>query len=186
MIGGAIVDYIKTIAWTLPILFIFHDFEEIIFIKPWIRRNHQYLSVRFPNLSKKMLPHFDTITTSAFALGVAEEFMIISAITVISLATNWYWFWIGMFFVFTLHLIMHCIQALVFRRYIPTIVTSIICLPICLLIIMKMMKYIPLGTAILNTAFCLGFVLINLVIIHKGMDTFSKWQARYEKNGTGI
>lgn len=180
------MDYIKTIAWTLPILFIFHDFEEIIFIKPWIRRNKKHLSVRFPKLSKKLLSHFDTITTSAFALGVAEEFMIISAITAASLAANWYWLWIGMLFVFTLHLIMHCIQALILRKYVPAIITSIICLPICFLMIANIVKFIPLGTAILYTVLCMVIILINLVIIHKGMDTFSKWQAGYENNETGV
>lgn len=61
--------------WLFPILFIFHDFEEIIFMRAWINKNRSFLRGRFPVLAPKMFAHFDPITTSAFALGVAEEFL---------------------------------------------------------------------------------------------------------------
>ncbi|MBE5979318.1 MAG: HXXEE domain-containing protein [Paenibacillaceae bacterium] len=75
---------IKVMVWLFPILFMFHDFEEIIFMQSWISKNRNYLTHRFPALSKRLSSHFDQITTSAFALGVAEEFFIISIITVVS------------------------------------------------------------------------------------------------------
>lgn len=81
---------IKVMVWLFPILFMFHDFEEIIFMQSWINKNRNYLTHRFPVLSKKLFSHFDQITTSAFSLGVAEEFIIISIITVVSYVTNWY------------------------------------------------------------------------------------------------
>ncbi|MCB2360887.1 HXXEE domain-containing protein [Clostridium estertheticum] len=71
---------IQVIIWLFPLLFIFHDLEEIIFMQAWISKNRLYLCERFPILSKKLLPHFDNITTSSFAFGVAEEFILISII----------------------------------------------------------------------------------------------------------
>ena len=106
---------INAMVWLFPILFMFHDFEEIIFMQSWISKNRDYLDHRFPALSKKLSSHFDQITTSAFALGVAEEFIIISIITVVSYVTNWYILWIGLFITFALHLVIHCFQALVIR-----------------------------------------------------------------------
>ena len=129
------MDKIQVIIWLFPILFIFHDFEEIIFIQVWISKNRRYLCEKLPRLSKKLLPHFDNITTSSFALGVAEEFILISIITAISYLMNWYSLWLGLFIAFTLHLAVHCFQALIIRKYVPAIVTSIICLPICIYII---------------------------------------------------
>jgi len=33
------MDKYNTIIWLLPIVFMIHDFEEIIFFKPWIIKN---------------------------------------------------------------------------------------------------------------------------------------------------
>ena len=170
------MNLMHVIIWLLPILFIFHDFEEIIFIKPWVNRNSRYLSERFPKLAKRFLPHLSSITTSAFALGVAEEFVIISMITVISYLTSWYGLWIGLFLVFSLHLVMHCMQTLIVRRYVPAVVTSVLCMPACFYIIKYSINFIPLGTTAFYTVLSMVVMLINLVFIHKWMEIFSAWE----------
>jgi len=170
----------QVIVWLFPILFIFHDFEEIIFMRAWIRKNKSYLCDRFPTLSKKLLPHFDNMTTSSFALGVAEEFLLISIITFVSYMTNWYDLWIGSFIAFTLHLLIHCFQALIVRKYIPCIVTSVICLPLCIYIINQIIQISTFNTIILYSILCFIIMVINLRIVHKAMNTFSKWIAKYE------
>ncbi|AGX43612.1 HXXEE domain-containing protein [Clostridium saccharobutylicum] len=169
------MNNIQVILWLFPIIFIFHDFEEIIFIEYWISKNRHYLYERFPMLSKRLLPHFDNITTSSFAFGVAEEFILISIITIFSYVMNMYSLWMGLLIAFTLHLIIHCVQTLIVKKYIPAIVTSIICLPICIYIINYMMKLFTINTVILYSI--LGFIImvVNLVIIHKFMASFSKW-----------
>ncbi|QZY56450.1 HXXEE domain-containing protein [Crassaminicella profunda] len=174
------MNNIQVIIWLFPILFIFHDFEEIIFMQVWISKNKRYLCERFPALSKNLLPHFDNITTASFAFGVAEEFILISIITVISYMMNWYSLWIGLFIAFTLHLLIHCFQTLIVRKYVPAIVTSVICLPICIYIIKQIIKVSTLNTVILYSIFGFIIMVINLGIIHKGMSIFSKWLARYE------
>lgn len=175
------MNNLQMMLWLFPILFMFHDFEEIIFMRAWINKNRSYLSDRFPTLSKRVLPHFDNMTTSAFALGVAEEFILISVITVVSYMTNWYDLWIGFFIAFTLHLFIHVFQALIVRRYIPVIVTSVICLPICMYMIMQIIQVTPIHTIILYSILCFIIMVINLAAIHKGMTIFSKWLVRYEQ-----
>ena len=172
---------IKAMVWLFPILFMFHDFEEIIFMQAWISKNRNYLTHRFPALFKKLSPHFDQITTSAFALGVAEEFVIISIITVISYVTNWYILWTGLFITFALHLVIHCIQALVIRKYVPAVITSIICLPICIYIISNGIKLFPLNDVILFSVLTFALMVVNLILIHKAMEVFSKWSAQYKR-----
>ncbi|MHB8128522.1 MAG: HXXEE domain-containing protein [Mobilitalea sp.] len=169
----------KVIVWLFPILFIFHDFEEIIFMKPWVTKNRQYLSKRFPILSKKLLSHFDNISTSAFVLGVAEEFVLISIVTVISFTRNWFFLWVGLFIAFALHLIIHCIQTIIFRRYVPAIITSIICLPICIYFIQNIMQLFPLGTIILYSIISFILMVGNLVFMHKVMVRFNKWLSKF-------
>ncbi|AQR98068.1 HXXEE domain-containing protein [Clostridium saccharoperbutylacetonicum] len=175
------MDNMKVIVWLFPMLFIFHDFEEIIFMQSWICKNRGYLIERFPTLSKRLLPHFDNITTSSFAFGVAEEFILISIITVISYLTNWYTLWVGLFIAFTLHLVIHCMQTLIVRKYVPAIITSIICLPICIYIIMHIILLFQFDTIILYSILALMLMFINLVFIHKGMDIFNEWLVKYER-----
>lgn len=172
---------INLMIWLFPILFIFHDFEEIIFMEWWVSKNSQYLSERFPRLSKKLLPHFDNITTSSFALGVAEEFILISIITVVSYVTNWYILWVGFFIAFTLHLIIHCFQGLIFGKYIPAIITSIISLPICIYIINYVISLFPLKAIVLYSILAFIIMVGNLILVHKGMNTFSKWLYKYRQ-----
>ncbi|WOO37492.1 HXXEE domain-containing protein [Anaerocolumna sp. AGMB13020] len=175
------MNAMNVLVWLFPILFIFHDFEEIIFMKMWVRKNKNYLSERLPALSKRLLPHFDNITTSAFAFGVAEEFILISIITVASYMTNWYILWIGLFITFTLHLVIHCLQVLIVRIYVPAIITSIICLPVCIYIIKIILKLFPLDTVVLYSVISFIIMVVNLIFVHKGMDVFSKWLAKNEQ-----
>lgn len=174
------MNNIQIIIWLFPIIFIFHDFEEIIFMQAWISKNRSYLSQRFPKLSEKFMPHFENITTSSFALGVAEEFVLICIITIVSYMMNSYSLWLGLFIAFTIHLLVHCLQTLILRKYAPVIVTSIICLPICMYIIKNTVQLFTLSTVIIYSI--LGFIImvVNLVIVHKVMDIFQKWLERYE------
>ena len=169
---------IKILVWLFPILFTFHDFEEIIFMQLWISKNRSYLYERFPGLSRRLLPHFDSISTSSFALGVWEEFILVSIVTVISYITDSYNMWIGLFISFTLHLIVHCLQALIIRKYVPAVATSIICLPACIYIIGYTAQLLPLGTVVLYSI--LGFIIMaaNLGLVHKGMDIFAELSNR--------
>ncbi|AQS05117.1 HXXEE domain-containing protein [Clostridium beijerinckii] len=170
----------QAIIWFFPIVFIIHDFEEIIFIQSWINKNRYYLSEKFPKLSKNLFPHFDNITAASFAFGVAEEFILIIIITIISYKTNWFNLWIGLFIAFTTHLIIHCFQALIIRKYVPAIVTSIIFLPICINIIKSIAKVYTSNIIISYSV--LGFIimLVNLYIAHKCMDLFSEQLLMYK------
>jgi hypothetical protein len=172
---------IKVMVWLFPILFMFHDFEEIIFMQSWVRKNRRYLCDRFPVLSKKLLPRLDNITTSSFSLGAAEEFVLVSIITVVSYATNWYILWVGLFIAFTLHLVIHCFQALIIRKYIPAVITSIICLPVCIYIIMHTVGLFQLETVIFYSVLAFIIMVVNLVFMQKCMDIFSKLLAQYER-----
>lgn len=174
------MDDIKALVWLFPILFIFHDFEEIIFIRAWLTRNRNDLCERFPGLSKKLLGHLDHMTTSSFALGVAEEFILISIVTIVAYMMNWYNLWAGLFMAFVIHLVIHCIQALIVKRYVPALITSIICLPICFYIVMSIVQWLMLDTIIIYSI--LGFIImvVNLMLVHKGMGVFSKWIEAYE------
>ena len=121
-------------ALTFPLLFIFHDLEEIIGMKRFLNRNADMLQARFPFLYKR----FSNFTTEGFALAVMEEFIVFTAIALLAIYfdNSLFWnIWFGGFFGLTAHYVVHIIQALVIRRYIPALITSLICLPISILIL---------------------------------------------------
>ena len=121
-------------ALTFPLLFIFHDLEEIIGMRRFLNRNADMLQTRFPFLYKR----FKNFTTEGFALAVMEEFIVFTAIALLAIYFNnsLFWnIWFGGFLGLTAHYVIHIIQALVIRRYIPALITSIICLPISVLIL---------------------------------------------------
>lgn len=170
--------------WFFPLLFIFHDFEEIIFVKPWVEKNKEDLRKKYPKLTQKLMPHFEGISTSAFALGVLEEFVLATFITIHAYLFNWYYAWIGAFIGFTLHLVVHCVQALVIRRYVPVLITSIICLPICCYIIFIFIKLNPMtgGQLMLSSSIAVLVIVANLIVMHKGMVIFDKWLAKFQSS----
>lgn len=116
---------IETILYLLPLVFMLHDFEEIVMMKTWLARNAAELQRRFPRLADKLLPHFSGLSTSAFALAVAEEFVLISAFSVAAVEFQWFAWWVGLLLAFFLHLLVHMGQFLVYGKYIPAAVTSL-------------------------------------------------------------
>lgn len=119
---------IETLMWLLPVFFMIHELEEIIILKPWLRRNREELEYRFPVL-KKLLAHLDRLTVPAFALVVAEEFVILSVITIIAVEFEFFNLFAGLLGAFFLHMLMHTVQAVMVKRSGPAVpVITVVCL----------------------------------------------------------
>ena len=117
---------IETLIWLFPIMFMIHELEEIIFMKPWIKKNAATIQKRFPFIGRRFRKATKDFSTRKFALIVAEEFIIISAVTVVSMQWGFINMFTGMLIAYSLHLFIHIVQFIIYRRYIPTIVTSLI------------------------------------------------------------
>lgn len=149
----------KDIIWLFPLLFIFHDLEEIIGFIPWLQRNERLLAKKATVILKA---HKD-LSTEGFALAVAEEFIVVLFVAFLALFYHTrflYLIWLGGFVAFALHLVLHILHAIWLKRYIPALATSILCLPVSSIIIWK-------TTALLhvNTIELLVFSLIGVLIV---------------------
>ena len=123
---------IKLLIALLPIVFMLHDFEEIIMFGPWLEKNRAEVKRRFPRLDRVLQQNHDHLSTSAFAVAVFHEFFIIAGITYLSLYADAYQWWFGAFAAFSVHLIIHLAQWLIYGKYVPVVVTSVLALPYCL------------------------------------------------------
>lgn len=149
-----------TLALTFPLLFIFHDLEEVIGMKRFVNRNADMLQARFPFLYKR----FSNFTTEGFALAVMEEFIVFTAIALLAIYfdNSLFWnIWFGGLFGLTAHYVVHIIQALVIRRYIPALITSIICLPISVLILHN--SYVLIDINLWHIFIGIAIVALNMI-----------------------
>ena len=177
------MDNYSVLVWLLPIVFMIHDFEEIIFFKPWVNRNKDYLTEKFPELSKRILFRFEGLSTSAFALAVAEEFILLSLITAGSVLSGHYILWLAVFMGFFVHLWTHLGQWIMLKRYIPAIGTTFISLAYgigTLYVIIANDIYRVPEIAAWTVA---GTVLVgvNLFFAHKLAGIFDRWIKKMEK-----
>ena len=182
--GGLVLTDIYLIIWLFPIIFMLHDFEEIIFIKPWFAKNRGRLAGRFPKLSARMWAHADSLSTSSLAFGIAWMFLLVSVVTVTAYLTGWYYLWFGLLLLFTLHLIIHCIPGLVLKSYAPALVTSILLLPFCCYLIASFLQVFPVDVrqAALYTVIGSIIAAVNLTFVHKAMPLLEKWLVSAQHN----
>lgn len=166
---------IETLMWLLPIIFMFHDFEEIIMFKPWLNANSAVLEKRFPQWASRALTSHNKISTSAFALAVAEEFIILSTLTLIAVELGLYPFWAGMMLGFFIHLLVHMGQFVIYRRYVPVILTSIPSGLYCMIALHDLNAYQPLDWKLVAI-----WTLTSLVTLSVNLALALKMSARFE------
>jgi hypothetical protein len=117
---------IETIMWLFPIMFMIHDFEEILFMKSWGQRHSAALDAKMPARLRRLSHSTLDLSTPAFAFAVMLIFLTISVATLFSVEYNLYPFWLGMVIVYTLHAMIHIFQSIYLRMYIPALITSIL------------------------------------------------------------
>ena len=157
----------------LPILFIFHDMEEIIGFG-WFFKNNPEIFERFPKITKA----YKGFTTAGMALAVYEEFIPFFGISLLAYYFEndvLYTLWFSLMLSLTAHFIVHIGQSIYIRKYIPSLITSIICLPVTVIILIKSSQYIVfnLSTILLMVASIL-FMIANLKFAHWLMHKFGK------------
>ena len=162
--------------WMLPILFILHDFEEMIFMPLWKKRYRQ-------KLETFRKPFFGSVTQgSAFAVGVFEEFIILVFISGFCQITHNSLFYLSFVIAYTAHFIIHYIMCLQFRGYVPGVVTVTLELPIVLMIIFHYWPSdISLLSVIVYLFIAMALACTNLKVMHQIMPKIQISLEKYMK-----
>lgn len=74
---------ISVIIWWFPLLFMVHEFEEIILMKDWKRKNAKGYA------RSKIKPYKDFVSTEAFTVAVLEEIILILGVCLHVWLTGW-------------------------------------------------------------------------------------------------
>ena len=157
----------------LPILFIFHDMEEIIGFGRFFQKNPDIFE-RFPRVTAP----YRNYSTAGMALAVYEEFIPFFGVSLLAyyypgevLNALWY----GLMVSLTAHFLIHIGQSVYIRKYIPSLITSIICLPVSLVIIVKCMDFIEFDfPAMLCIIVGIIGMIVNLKFAHMLMHWYVK------------
>ena len=104
----------------LPLAFVLHDAEEIAVQGRWIRTHGAELSRRFPKF-EPMIARLGALGTRGFAIAAAEELAVLLAVTAYVLVGGTWAAeaWGAVFLAFSLHPIVHAVQAAMLRVYVP-------------------------------------------------------------------
>ena len=117
---------IQILMMMFPVVFMFHDFEELCFLENWIRKNADDL--RNTCIGKNWL-RLEGYSTSALGITIFLMFLFVSATSLLSVIFNLYVLFAAAMIVFALHNLVHIIQPILLRRYIPAMGSAIITLP---------------------------------------------------------
>lgn len=164
-----VMDDLRLIACLLPVVFMIHDFEEIIFAKYWIDRNQNYLKERFPKVAAKLLPRVESLSVSGFSFAVAEEFVLLSIVTYVSVYLDTYYLWFAAFMGFSIHLLVHVVQWIMLRRYVPAIVTSLVSLAysVYAFIVVLDTNVFQFSEMVMCTVIGILVMVVNILFAHK-------------------
>ncbi|MBN1532406.1 MAG: HXXEE domain-containing protein [Spirochaetes bacterium] len=115
-----------SIVWLFPVVFMIHDFEELIMFGPWLGREEAAIRERFPRLARFIdrIRGFE-ISSSSFGLAVLFMFLAVSSVTLIAWEFGLYALWCGAVLGFGFHAAIHIVQCLSYGKYVPVVITSV-------------------------------------------------------------
>ena len=141
----------------LPIIFIFHDMEEIAGFG-WFFGNNPWLYERFP----KVMDTYRGFTHQGFTLAVYEEFIPFFGVSLLA-----YYFpcqvlfglWYGIFLSLVGHFFIHIGHTIYIRKYIPCFITSVISLPVSVIILIKSAPFLEVSVLTIS------FIVIGILMM---------------------
>ncbi|RUL58362.1 HXXEE domain-containing protein [Prevotella koreensis] len=172
---------INLIMLLLPFVFMVHEYEEIIMFRHWIDRNREELRKRFPKIESFFTRRgLFNYSTSTFAIGTVHEFILISVVSFCSVWTVEYQWWFAALTGYSVHLLIHILQWIVYRKYVPVIITSFLTLPYCFYAFTEFSKITVLSFSQMVLWATIGIVLtvLSLFSAFFCMGKFQRWEEK--------
>jgi len=144
--------------WILPLIFIFHDFEEMIFVPIWKKQQADLMS-------QMKKPFFGrTRGGSSFDVGVLIIFTMLVIVSGISFITDNPNLYVAGLVAYGIHFWLHVKMCLQVHRYVPGIVTATLETPLMIWIVAQ---YVSLGK--LNLIGFISYLIILCVVFFSTM-----------------
>jgi hypothetical protein len=118
--------HILSLLWLFPVLFLFHDFEEILTVENWSVTNGDRIMSTLPPFARKLYGSSFRMNTRQFAADVLWVYSIIVAVTAAAVFFSFYLPYLAVLAVFFVHVFTHVGQSLYLRMYTPGVVTAVV------------------------------------------------------------
>ena len=117
---------LATLLWLFPITFLFHDFEEIIFVEPWFKKHYRGLKEKVPKPMKKLFEDLSKSSSGSFAVPVFIQLILYTFSTYLAVEKQFYGMFVGFNIVLFLHIFTHVGQWIFFKVYTLGVSTALI------------------------------------------------------------
>ena len=156
------------------VLFMIHEFDEIIFVRAWIKacKDSRNVSDIWNRSGDKVYP-----STAALALMIAEEFILLSILFGLCILFEWPEFAAGIIIAYALHLFGHLAEAAKSKRWSPGAPTAAATLPLIAVLILMLAAANPFDPLrILPAAVLTALILLfNIIMLHKAAPRMQKF-----------
>ena len=154
---------LDTVVWISVTLFLVHEFEEIVFIRPWLVRHRDD-----PRAQRQVFWSWRRTSTSTIAAMIFEEYVIFTAVAFTATLTHQPALFAGLLIPYALHLVGHIAEAIRLRMRTPSLVTSAVTLPwfVYATIDLIIRSPAPLMVAVWTAAFTLA-IAANFALIYR-------------------
>jgi len=139
---------VQTLIWLFPIVFLFHDLEEIIMVEKWMEKHSSVIHGKLPSkFADRVIKQF-SMSTAQFSVAVMVIFVFVSSSTYMASQYlnsgplgNIYLFTV-MNTVFFIHVFTHVGQSVLLKSITPGVVTSVLLvLPYSILLFYSLLKH---------------------------------------------
>ena len=172
---------VKIIYTLLIVVFMVHEFEEIIVLNIWLIKEKDHLQKNFPKIGTKIYLQYSKFTTAGLALAIAEEFILISLFIYLAILLPNMYIWAAILIGLSIHFFVHIISWIIYKKFVPAAITSILALPYCVygLIVYVNNETYKIGMLIIYTIIVIIIFLINLRFMHYLGKRFSNWEKKH-------
>lgn len=115
-----------SLLWLFPILFMFHDFEEILFVESWNAKYGEQIKEDIPPYMRRMYSTMTRMTTRNFAVDVLFVYILVVMVTCIAVFFSFYLLYLAVVAVFFIHVFTHLGQSIFLKKYTPGVVTAVL------------------------------------------------------------
>lgn len=150
---------------SLPLAFLFHDIEEIAKRKRWARVNVDRIGGMFPNV-RPMLVHLRDMSHRRFCIIVAEELLLISIAVLCAIYGPFMAPLFALTWGFCIHFLVHVVQAMAIRGYVPGLATTILLMPYLGIAVTDMLQQFSWQQNLLYAVLGTIVIIINLLMMH--------------------
>ena len=176
------MDSMNFIVWLLPVIFMMHDFEEIIMVEVWDKRFHGRIMKKFPKRRPFGLGINYAWQSPTLSIAVAIEFVLFSTVSFFSVIFQNYLLWFSAFLGLLIHMVViHILACFRFKGYVPGAVTSAILLIPGIVYLMKAQSILRYDTGTMLLAGAIGITLLAAILpaLHRFKGVTDRWLDAY-------